>query len=449
MGRKRRLYKEHLTVWKAKRQGSHVIVSPPSPVPEPPARTIERTLLSSTTTIVCTAAPVFASLESRRKRLKYLKTTLLRVVALNTGLSLLAAVTGCLALLLDQDEEAQLKGTVVTCVLLLLSALQTALVVYYWDVSVKYSQILRRSMVVDGEYKGKLIESPKEFMNCLIECCFHLIMPLPSVKMIFHYTIFGKASNLSLNVVLYLAVLARNCHIVRLLYWSSRLSDCRSHIFAHLVRVNSYKGFCFRSYLAMFSVKFVAVIIGVTIVISGVFKYVVDPEAFDSSQVHLWNDFWVVAYTQLTIGYGERAPGTFLSQVLVVVSCLVGIFMLGLFNAISSGTLMLSLTECNLYSELLYSKHKRAYSSTATILIQRWWRLMFKRKYRLIRAGTIVSFYSYLLTYRRILVRCHRVKDTRFERQIEAFEKSTHKAIYHLNEYLRPVSFAYTTVCPT
>jgi hypothetical protein len=185
------------------------------------------------------------------------------------------------------------------------------------------------------------------------------------------------------------------------------------------------------------------------VLVPGIIKYAVEHERLSSSHVNLWDDFWVVAYTQLTIGYGENPPDAFLCQVIVVISCLLGIFVLGLFNAVSSETLMLNLTECNLYSELLYAKYKRSYSPAATILLQRWWRLMLMRKKGLMLASVIVPYYSYLRTYRGTLVDCQRVKDTRFERQAEAFEKATLKEIRSLNEYLRPVTFAYSTVKST
>ena len=444
MGRRRRLYKNHLAVWKGQRSRSKVLPLASSSIRLPAARTNDKTLLTSAATKMNTSAFTYASAEIRKRKLKSLKNTLIRVEMLNTGLSGVAAISGYLALWFAQDGDTKMEVTVVTGVLLLLSFVQAALIVSYWSVNVKYFEIMGYSLGFQGEQGSRSLHS---LIFCFFECCLHLIAPLPNANFAWEITIFGKKSVLSLNIVFYFAVIARNYHIVRVLYWRSAFSDCRTHIFSNLAGVSSYKSFVLRSCLAAYSLKFVGGIMGVMVLIPGIIKYAVEHSAL-TSQVNLWDDFWVVTYTQLTIGYGEHPPDAFLCQAIVVTSCLLGIFVLGLFNAVSSETLVLNLTECNLYSELLYTKYKRRYSPAATVLLQRWWRLMLMRKQGLILANVIVPYYSYLRTYRGTLVKCQRIKDTRFERQADAFEKSTLKKIRNLNEYLRPVSFAFSNVKP-
>jgi len=381
--------------------------------------------------------------------MRRLKAALVLSVAGNAGLSWIATVLGYITLWCTRDGDSGLTVTLCKALLMLVSCLQAVLVVSYWNEKLRYCEIMRQALVPFGAQTAGLLKSPKAALHCLCECAFQLLTLPPKVNMTWEYTWFGKKSEISLDAVVYFAILLRNYHTLRLLYWKSRFASLRTEIIVKLTKITASNRFLLRCYIAAYTNKSIIGLMGVVVFGSAVIKYVIEHALNDPTFADQWDDLWVVAYTQLTIGYGERAPDTFLSQALVVVSCLVGIFMLGLFNAISSGTLVLSLTECNLYSELLYNKHKRGYSSTATILIQRWWRLMLMRKYKLLKAGTVMSFYSYQLLYRGTLVNCQRVKDTRFERQIEAFEKSTHKATHRLNEYLRPVSFAYTTVCPT
>ena len=139
-------------------------------------------------------------------------------------------------------------------------------------------------------------------------------------------------------------------------------------------------------------------------------------------------------------------PETFIGQVFILVSSLFGYFTLGLLNSISGNSMNMSLRQCTMYSELLYAKHKQRYSWEACVLMQRWWRLMLKRKYRVKNGLLIMTFYSQLRTYRSTLVDCQRVKDTRFERQISAFDSSTQRLVRPLNEYLQPVLDAQALV---
>ena len=390
------------------------------------------------------AGPVVRPPTLTRKKLSRLKPIIVKVIALNAGLSWASVILGYTIVWLNvNSSESDTGQTAIKCVLLLISCLQVPLVVAYSEVTSQYYDLVRRALTFSLD--PSTVPSKLGF-SCLMECAFHVICPIPNVNWEGEYTLFGKTARISLDLILFCVVLLRSYHSFQLMFWLSRFANFRTQLFTNLVNVVSYEGFLLRCYLAAYPYRFVLVVIGVMIIVPGALKYVLESRQMPMNIHSEFNDLWIVAYSQLTIGYGDSVPRLFIVQFMIVLSCLLGVLILGLFNSISTSTLLLSLTECNLYSELLYSKRKLHYSDGATILIQRWWRLMLMRKRKLLDVKTIMSFFSFLSDYRASLLDCQHVKDTRFERQIEAFEKSTISALRHCNEYLRPITFAYTTV---
>lgn len=390
------------------------------------------------------AGPVVRPPAITRKKLSRLKPIIVKVIALNAGLSWASVILGYTIVWLDVDSgEFDTAKIALKCVLLLISCLQVPLVVAYSEITMKYYDLVRKALTFSLDYST---EPSKLGFGCLMECAFHVICPIPTLNWVGEYSLFGKTERISLDLILFFAVLLRSYHSFQLLFWLSRFANFRTQLFTNLVNVISYEGFLLRCYLATYPYRFVLVVIGVMIIVPGALKYVLEDKQMSMNNDIVLDDLWIVAYSQLTIGYGDSVPKLFIVQFMIVLSCLLGVLILGLFNSISTSTLLLSLTECNLYSELLYSKRKLHYSHAATTLIQRWWRLMLMRKRKLLDVKTIMSFFSFLSDYRVSLLDCQHVKDTRFERQIEAFEKSTISAIRECSEYLRPITFAYTTV---
>ena len=413
----------------------------------PPADSQPRThgnlFCSSTAAGVVPTAPAALS----RKKLARLKKTIVKVTVWNTVFTWASTILGYMIISLEQDSsESSQTQIALKCVLLVLSCIQVPLVAAYWEATLKYYEVVRKALTASTE---QLTMSQKSLFNCLCECAFHLICPIPNLNWEGQYTLFGKSAWISLDSILYFAVLLRNYHSFQLVFWLSRFADFRTQLFTNFANTRSYEGFLLRCYLATYSLRFVSVVIGVMILFPGVLKFLIEGRQISNNAPSQMDDFWIVAYSQLTIGYGDSVPRVFLVQVTIVLSCLLGVLILGLFNAISSRTLVLNMSECNLYSELLYTKHKQRYRTLATILLQRWWRLMLMRKRHYLIAQTIIPFYSHLPVYRSTLVDCQHVKDTRFERQIEAFERATIRAIRPLNEYLGPVKDAYVTVTST
>ena len=116
--------------------------------------------------------------------------------------------------------------------------------------------------------------------------------------------------------------------------------------------------------------------------------------------------------------YGESSPIAFLGQLVILVSVLFGYFTLGLLTSISSNQ---TLHECTYDSETRYKQVKLKHKLVATLLMQRWWRLMAMRMRKEVKIGLILGYFTQLQVYKHTLVSCQRVKDTRFERSFRTY----------------------------
>lgn len=382
----------------------------------------------------------------RRKKLRRIKKGIQKVVALCVVFSWIATIIGYFIV---REEEASFAATywreAMKGFVGLLSIIQTTLIVHYWKVYLVYLEALRGALHPRWTPVPELKKSPRALAKCTFECGLHLFVFLPDTSLQFCLRIFGTTSDLSLDELCYASLLLRNYHSVRLFFWLSDFSDLRTAFLTEIESIGSY-GFVLRCFLTQYGLTLILVVYILMIVVPGLILYIFEHKLDSAPLNDIWNNFWVVSYTQFTIGYGEIHPETFLGQVFIIVSSIFGYFTLGLLNSISGNSMSLSLTQCTMYSELLYAKHKQSYSFQACVLIQRWWRLMLKRKSKTKNGVIIMTFYSQLQTYRSTLVDCQRVKDTRFERQISAFEASTQRQVRPLNEYLQPVLDAQALV---
>jgi len=311
--------------------------------------------------------------------------------------------------------------------------------VYYWSCYVAYSEVLREVLQPLPSPLPPLIYSPKALAVCILECALHLFVFIPATDFSIYFSVFGTENGLSLDELCYLTILVRNYHSLRLLYWYSSFSTLHTNTLVNLVRVDYSISFLLRCFFVHFGLPLVLAAYGAMVLIPGLCEYLFEHEANTNKLGIIWNNFWVVFYTQTTIGYGEEHPETFFGQFVILISALFGYFTLGLLNSISSQRTALSLRECTFYSEVRYRHEQQRYLPETTVLIQRWWRLMLMRLRKKLEVRVILAYFEQLRIYRNVLVACARVKDTRFERQIAAFGSAVKPPLRSLQEYLAPI----------
>lgn len=373
---------------------------------------------------------------------KYLRRLLRGLSGINAVISWVVSVLGYEVIKRSGAEDSY-KAAI--CVL---SAIQIVLVVWYSSTFLNFLERLRLDLRLSPTPVLALCQSRDTALLCALECCYHLLVLPMQVRVVWQVNMLGVQCTLSLDDFLYVLLLLRNYHTLRLLFWCSPLSTNRAYLFAKVVDVQFTSSFVARAYLATYSLKLIVGIYAAIVVVSGVSVYVFEKGVSRSAFDIVENGLWLVAYSQTTVGYGEATPRTYFGCMAVLFSCIIGTFLLSLIVGQSSRVMYMSMAEASLYTEIVYSNRKRQFTRGAVVFIQNWWRMMYMRLHRTRNAPTIVNFYSNQGKYRGVIQACQRVKDRRFEWQIEAFRHSVAKECRQMTEYLQPVLVAASLVSP-
>jgi hypothetical protein len=78
-------------------------------------------------------------------------------------------------------------------------------------------------------------------------------------------------------------------------------------------------------------------------------------ELNDSNLGNYWNDLWCVFITMTTVGYGDISPKSLLGRIIIIISCMFGVFLVGLMVVSVTSYLNIVGVESNVYKILLKS----------------------------------------------------------------------------------------------
>ena len=282
--------------------------------------------------------------------------------------------------------------------------------------------------------------------NAIFEGGFHMVVFIPTVSPKVAVTSYGLNSVFALDDAIYVLLLIRNYHTVEAIYWFSYMSRIRTYLFAHLVRVEVTYRFLFSCYLFEYPLRIVTGVIVGIVATPGLIEYLFVQVPWIQDYYTMWSEYWVISFTQVPVGYEDGIVNTLFGDASLLISVFTGMCLLGLLTSITMHSIDLDSIHSRIYSYLLYTKYKRKYLLQAVILTQRWWRLMEMRQKKRLHGPVIISYYSYLPTYRKVLTKCQRVKDHRFEEQINAFETAVRGKFRSMNEYLQPIQNAYDLI---
>lgn len=330
-----------------------------------------------------------------------------------------------------------------------ISAVQLGLVVLYSSKWCSWRESVRQELRLSPVPVPTMSDSKRALTLCVLECCFHLIVLPPKFFLQWQLSMLGTYSFLSLDDFLYALILLRNYHCLRYLFWRSALSTRRTCMVTTLTNVRLTLSFMLKYCLTVYSLVFISGIYVVVMVLSGILVHVFEKDTPGTGFDTFANALWLVAQTQVTVGYGDFTPRTYLSCSVVIISCFVGSFLLSLIVSLLSRQMTLSLAESSLYTNVAYAGKKRRKLTEAVVFLQSWWRLMHMRLHRNMQARTVIDFYSQQGRFKGVLQTCQQAKDRRFEWQIEAFQGSVSTQCRHMTEYLQPVLHSKELVSST
>ena len=365
-----------------------------------------------------------------------------RLVGVTAGLAVLnwAATWIGYNLIRTDEHNSETPDTIAEkSLIFFLSLLQCGLLLSYWTLSTSYSKAVQSAL---RSHTVKFRKHPLHqvsAMKCCMECLCHMIVPLPGYNLELSTVLFGSTLQVSLNDVLFLAVLLRNYHTYRCFYWFSDLSTLRTSHFLSLYGHSPPVSLTLKYYLARYSFKCILGIYGALVLLCGLMEYCLEHRTSGMLN-RVWNGMWLVAYTHTTVGYGDTVPTSFIGQASTVGSCFVGIFVLGMLNSLCNSTINMNQSQLKMFKFLVQFHEKQSYTSVSVILLQRWWRLVSIRKKTAARGHFVILFYSQITLHRTISQRCRSVmKENTFEGQVEALGEEFGKKARQIVEYLRPL----------
>ena len=379
-----------------------------------------------------------------------------RIIAVTLANAAVSWLVTLVAYFVMADTDAISGGGTATkaiekAIVIFLSLLQVALVVTYWKLRKRYwfgidatHRVGRVSLLSLSPFPRS--RSPFPVYKCILECALHLAVFPPNITAHFSIWVNGVYSDCSMDDLLFILMFMRNYHSIEAVYWCTLLPDARSHFIAKLVGVRVTKIYLYRCFMTMYIRPIVIAVVSLIVLLPGIIEYLFANISEIQQFYTIWTEYWIISVTQAPVGYGDSSSDTLFGKLSLLMSCFTGLILLGMTTSVSSSNLKMSLKECSLYSELLYTREKRRYEVQAGTLIQRWWKFMRMREGKKRKSRVIVEFYQYLGKYKKVIIECQRLRYYRFERAITALELFVHNTVRPLKDYLTPLRSTYETV---
>lgn len=316
------------------------------------------------------------------------------------------------------DDTGNWEPTVLT-IIWAISLVQCGLIIGYWREVLNYSEQQRRAFKSLSPTVKSLSQNPSALLLCICECALHLFLPIPT-QPVPETPLYG------------VLLLLRMYHCFRFIYWILDVSSPRTVCYLEVFKRSLHSSFIVKWILGKFGLTFVLGLYILLVLLFGLIQWALNPE------ISLWDEFWLVAVTQTTVGYGDLKRISFLSKLGLFLGCFFGIFVLGIVNFISQHTVELSTNELALFSFVVGHRTKQGFKLVSVVLIQRWWRILTARKYKLSAKYLVMPFYAQLtLHHAEILVARHTTEfiklDTQLHRTKHAIYTKIAKTVHYLH----------------
>jgi hypothetical protein len=177
---------------------------------------------------------------------------------------------------------------------------------------------------------------------------------------------------------------------------------------------------------------------GIIILISGVILRVYERTTPDSKFNYIWNSFWVLFVTQTTVGYGDIIPQTHLGRLFIMLTCILGTFLVSYF-VISTASLTVLESAESQFMGVLIAKYdiSKQLKPSATVTIQRWWRYMLKRRRKHPRVLEIWKYMSSLFAFNLRQKKLTAAETESIGNIAERFAENKDKAFKETVDYLK------------
>ena len=260
------------------------------------------------------------------------------------------------------------------------SYLSFILSVFLW-ISIYYDKMLVKILNEEEMEKStKLIfngwkKIVKFFMRILIFFC----CPTPftyKIEIKFYNNLYSAHYKIPLNSIFTSICLFRIWFIFKLYLVSSSSYTQRSFRIAKINAVKLGLGFPFKANMKDYSLILNFTLFAMCLLVCS-YNLRIYERYFDqyneNNLGNYLNDLWCVFITMTTVGYGDISPKSLLGRIMIVISCLFGVFLVGLMVVSFASYLNIERVESNIYNIILKSnrmekRNKLAFKAIAQYL---------------------------------------------------------------------------------
>lgn len=332
----------------------------------------------------------------------------------------------------QKGEKTREWELVILTIIWVISLLQCGLIIAYWQEVLKYSEQQRHAFKSLKPSVKSLSQNPAALLQCTCECVLHLIVPIPTQPV-------------SENPLYGLLLLLRTYHCFRYIYWNLAVSSPRTTCYLEVFRCSLRQRFTVKWLLGRFGLGFILGLYGLLLMLFGLAQWTSNHE-----RLVLWDQFWLVAVAQTTVGYGDLKPVSTLNQFGLFLGCFSGIFVLGIVNFLSQHAAELTTNELSLYAHIAGHRTKQCFKQVSFVLIQRWWRLLMARRHRLSAKDLVLPFYAQLTAHHAEVLRArHTTECMKLDKQLKRADHAICTKLEKTLHYLHPIPYFRELVLAT
>ena len=266
------------------------------------------------------------------------------------------------------------------------SYLSFILSVFLW-ISIYYDKMLRKILIEEEEKSVKLIfKGWRKALRFIFSVLIFFFCPNPfTYKVSVNFYISdNKKYEIPLNSIFTSICLFRIWFIFKLYLVSSASYTQRSFRIAKINGVKLGLGFPFKANMTDYSLMINFILFGMCLLVCSydlrIFERYYDFEdennkngTNENKLGNYLNDLWCVFITMTTVGYGDIYPKSLLGKIIIVISCLFGVFLVGLMVVSFTSYLNIEGVESNIYNIILKSnrmeeRNKLAFKAIAQYL---------------------------------------------------------------------------------
>ena len=242
------------------------------------------------------------------------------------------------------------------------SYLTFILSIFLW-ISIYYDKILIKTLIYENQEKSIkiIINGWKKIMKFIFSILLFFFCPNPfTYKIIvkFHNSQYSYDYEIPLNSIFTSICLFRIWFIFKLYLVSSDSYTQRSFRISKINGVRLGLNFPFKAKMTDSSLLINFILFFMCWFVCSydlrIFERYLD-ELNDNNLGNLMNDLWCVFITMTTVGYGDISPKSLFGKIIIIISCMFGVFLMGLMVVSVTSYLNIVGIESNIYKILLKS----------------------------------------------------------------------------------------------